>query len=248
MFKNIFKRRKKEEQLNEFYGDFGDSPRMSKAKKIFFVSVSVFTAIAVAFVICFFTMFYVEKDYEYVSSFSSLPWPVQTEKTGQLKWNVDDYEITVDIMAEYTLYGLVVEKHYYPPYRIANKLGRFDFGMVYGPLLGVDVFECMKFRNDGRRFLHYEYPLSLANKLGGRDVVLDSVSNNHMVHADEHVLKLLRNVKEGDYIKIEGYLVYLYYSNEDGRGEWTSSLTRTDRGDGACEVIYVKNITWLKTK
>ena len=85
-----------------------------------------------------------------------------------------------------------------------------------------------------------------ARVIGDRvfELTLDGISDQVEATASQ----LLRNVKEGDYIKIEGYLVYLYYSNEDGRGEWTSSLTRTDRGDGACEVIYVKNITWLKTK
>ena len=69
-----------------------------------------------------------------------------------------------------------------------------------------------------------------------------------MIHANNHVLKCLRHVKEGQYIKIEEYLAYVTYKGKNCQEEWNSSLTRTDHGNGDCEVVYVTDITWLKTK
>jgi hypothetical protein len=67
-----------------------------------------------------------------------------------------------------------------------------------------------------------------------------------VIHSSEHVLKLLRNIKKGDYIQIEGYLIDLVYEKNGNKGNWSSSVSRTDHGDGACEIIYVTNVTWLK--
>ena len=120
--------------------------------------------------------------------------------------------------------------------------------MIFGPLLEAGVDDAINFKNNGRRFLTYSYPSHLNSTLGSKENLIDSISNNHMIHSDEHVLKCLRNVKEGDHIKIEGYLVNVYYTGKNSTGTWPTSLSRTDHGDGACEVIYVTNITWLKIK
>ena len=75
--------------------------------------------------------------------------------------------------------------------------------------------------------------------------VISSFSNNHLVTADTKLLKGIRSIKDGDYVRIKGYLVNLYW-NEDGENYWKTSTVRTDDGDGACEVIYVTDIKWLK--
>ena len=117
--------------------------------------------------------------------------------------------------------------------------------MIWGPLLAEDLEDQMTFKNNGNRFLKYSYKNSLVQKLGSKEAVTDSLSNNHVIHSSDHVLKLIRNIKEGDFIKIEGFLVDVHYSNESSKGYWPTSLSRTDHGDGACEVIYVTNIVWL---
>ena len=242
----MFKRKIKE----PVEGEYQKPPKepMSKTKKIAIAVVSFSLGLFIAIAAFFFTMFYVQKDYEYVADFVNLPDPVQVETTGEETKYIDDYEIKMEFKAEYTLCGLVVEKYHYFPYKMINKLSQYDFGIVWGPLLGENIDELMSFRNKGNRFLHYTYSNALTAKLGSKEAVTDSLSNNHMIHADNHVLKLFRNVKEGDYIKIEGYLVYVSYENSRSRGTWNSSLVRNDHGDGACEIIYVENVTWLKEK
>lgn len=220
--------------------------RMSKSKKILIAIISFLLIIAVSASFIFFKYFYVTKPFETVENLQNLAMPLQEDASGEIKKVIDGYEVTFTIKANYTLCGMVVEKYYYMPTKIVNKVSRFDFGMVFGPLLSEDVKGLMTFRNNGSRFLKYGYDTRLSKKMGGREAVVDSISNNHIIHSDERVLKLARNVKEGDYIKIEGYLVDMDYVGKNQKGNWPTSLSRTDHGDGACEVFYVTNITWLK--
>lgn len=251
MLKNIFRKKLKNQQIPQdtlaMAGEYAVlTEKPSKKKKIIIAITCVALAVLMAFGVFIFSLYNVKKEYEYVASFTSLPAPVQIETSNTFTKIVDDYTVTFDVKASYTLTGLVVEKYYYYPHKIANKLARYDLGMVWGPLLAEDLKEQMTFKNTGTRFLRYSYKNSLVQKLGSKEAVTDSLSNNHMIHADERVLKLIRNVKEGDYIKIEGYLVNISYTNGYERGTWPTSLSRSDHGDGACEVIYVTNITWLK--
>ncbi len=246
---NIFKRKNKatDEPINETQIDETLSPetkKMSKRKKLIIAVISLCMVVIIAFGSYILSLFAVKKDYEYVASLLNLPEPVQEATTNTITHEIDDCTVTYTVKANYTLVGRVVKKHYYLPYNTPNKISRYDFGMAWGEVANEENISQIKFRNDGQRFLHYEYPTSLNEKLGSREAIVDSISNNHIIHANNRVLKLIRNVKEGQYIKIEGYLVYVHF--EYGYGDWNSSLSRTDHGDGACEIFYVTNITWLK--
>ena len=68
-----------------------------------------------------------------------------------------------------------------------------------------------------------------------------------MIPADDEIEALLKKVKTHDYVEIEGYLVKINAKTKNGgRFWWNSSTTRSDDGDGACELIYVTGIKWLK--
>jgi hypothetical protein len=71
-------------------------------------------------------------------------------------------------------------------------------------------------------------------------------SNNHMVTDDPAIAKVLRSIRVGDQIRVQGYLVD-YTIFKDGRpaGTRVSSEVRTDMGNGACEVLYVESVDVL---
>lgn len=64
-------------------------------------------------------------------------------------------------------------------------------------------------------------------------------SNMHMIPAGENVRRALVSVDEGDAVRLRGLLVSA--SREDGF-TWDSSLSRTDSGPGACELVWVEEI------
>ena len=69
---------------------------------------------------------------------------------------------------------------------------------------------------------------------------------NHIIPASDDVRWKLKMLRAGDHIRLRGYLVDVDGIRSDGATfYWHSSTTRTDTGDGACEVIYTTGIEWL---
>lgn len=70
-----------------------------------------------------------------------------------------------------------------------------------------------------------------------------SSANMHLIPADTGAARSLRDVREGERVRIDGWLVEA--QTADG-WRWRSSTSRTDTGAGGCEVIYVCSITVMR--
>lgn len=68
------------------------------------------------------------------------------------------------------------------------------------------------------------------------------VSNMHIIPSSPEIAKKIKTVKRGDLVRLKGELVEI----KDKDLVWTSSLTPTDSGDGACEVFRVSSIQWIE--
>ena len=64
-----------------------------------------------------------------------------------------------------------------------------------------------------------------------------------MVTDDPAVAKVLRSIRIGDQIRVQGCLVDYVIAGRAGAR--VSSETRTDSGNGACEVLYVESVDLL---
>ena len=83
--------------------------------------------------------------------------------------------------------------------------------------------------------------------MGGTNKITEFCSNNHLIPCDNKNKKLMDSIKEGDFVRIEGYLVNVYCKKSDeSYFNWNTSTSRNDTGNGACEIVYVTNITWLE--
>jgi len=69
-----------------------------------------------------------------------------------------------------------------------------------------------------------------------------SAANMHMIPGSDGIADALAEVKSGERVRIDGWLVEA--RAPDG-WRWRSSTTRDDTGAGACEVVYVCAITRL---
>jgi len=65
-------------------------------------------------------------------------------------------------------------------------------------------------------------------------------ANMHMVPADTTVARALKRVRVGDVVTLKGYLIE---ADKSGGWKWRSSMTRDDTGDGACELVYVRDLS-----
>ena len=75
-----------------------------------------------------------------------------------------------------------------------------------------------------------------------KEQAMQMVSNMHIIPANPHIAKQIKNVKRGDLVRLKGELVEI----KDKDLVWTSSLTPTDTGDGACELFRVSSIEWIE--
>jgi hypothetical protein len=75
------------------------------------------------------------------------------------------------------------------------------------------------------------------------------IANNHVIPATTEQEALIESVEIGDVITISGQLVNYNVTADDGTniGTRATSTTREDTGNGACEVIYVRDISILSS-
>ncbi|BBL21832.1 hypothetical protein NVT87_00420 [Acinetobacter radioresistens] len=71
---------------------------------------------------------------------------------------------------------------------------------------------------------------------------MQMVSNMHIIPANPKIAQEIKKVKRGDLVRLHGELVEV----KDKDLVWTSSLTPTDLGEGACELFRVNSIQWIE--
>jgi hypothetical protein len=107
-----------------------------------------------------------------------------------------------------------------------------DLALGWGPMRDDAVLSSLSITQSGR---WYEYRWSAQPPIA-IDEIARSSANMHMIPSSTAVANALSRLGKDDRIRIDGWLVEVEAS--DG-WRWRSSLSRDDRGQGACEVIYV---------
>ena len=116
-------------------------------------------------------------------------------------------------------------------------LAPYDFALGWGPMSDSDTLSRLEVTQGGRFYTLYPQApdLDLA-------ALMRHSSNMHLIPANDVVARLLASARVGHVIALEGRLVDA--SRADGY-VWRTSLTRTDTGAGACELVLVES-AWLR--
>lgn len=147
-------------------------------------------------------------------------------------WTKEDYQIRA--LAQFSLEARVLSKERYWVDRAAD-LAPIDLALGWGPMSDQKVLDQLDISQSGRRYFWWARDLPLpAEKLNACS------ANMHMIPADADIATTLKSLRRGEVIALRGYLVSVRAPNG---WSWRSSLSRTDQGDGACEVIWVENLT-----
>ena len=93
--------------------------------------------------------------------------------------------------------------------------------------------------SQGRRFYYWRVRAGYAPPIPTEEIVSHS-ANMHMIPAAKAVEKALLNVRRGEIVSLSGYLVEV---NRLQGWKWKSSLSRTDVGPGACELLWVERLS-----
>ncbi len=138
--------------------------------------------------------------------------------------------------AEYIISGeLVSSRRYRSGYM--SDLSPWDYAIIWGVVPSLK--EYLKF-NQVVRYCLFSYK---SDAPIDPEYILAHMSNNHLIPTTKNIRKALKKGRKGDKVVLEGYLVFVSsHSPKRGSSNWNSSLTRSDKSDGACEIIYLTKL------
>jgi hypothetical protein len=114
------------------------------------------------------------------------------------------------------------------------KLAPLDFAVGWGPMSDSAVLEHFRITQGARYFTIYPDEEAI-----GLTAALHVSANIHLIPATAQIRDRLDEVRPGNVVQLRGLLVNASGPNHY---EWRTSLTRSDTGDGACELFYVEEV------
>ena len=165
--------------------------------------------------------------------------PVQTPCTSEepILQNVRDVSFTLMKMAQYKVNGLVTSKEYYSD-GWDSLISPVDLLMVWGKVAEPEYGRHITFTHGGRWY-HYRWKEGSPVDPG---YIITHSSNNHIIPANNNIYRAIRQIKKKDQIVLEGYLVNVKGTFKDRPVSWNTSLSRTDTGNGSCEIFCVYKV------
>lgn len=157
--------------------------------------------------------------------------PVQ-EAAGNSVFGMDDYILTR--RASFRLRARVLSKERYWMGREAD-LSPLDLALGWSVMSDQSVLDRIEIRQSGRwYYTRYRYPAPV-----GDGQIVGNSSNMHMIPARRQVERQLQALRTGDIVRLQGYLVDV---DHPSGWHWRTSLSRTDTGNGSCELFYVDQV------
>lgn len=163
----------------------------------------------------------------------ALPEPKQNTSSEQPIPYADSYQLLPRAQIDFT--ARLLGKEYYRFDRGAD-ISPMDLGLGWGPMANPSLLNELHIWQSGR-WIRWRtdkqppIPISQINQ---------HMANVHIIPADEQIKDQLDKLNPGQMIQLSGTLV-------DVRGNdgfrWNTSLSRTDTGDGACEVLLATHVT-----
>lgn len=157
--------------------------------------------------------------------------PYQKELSASSFTQKNGYRI--DPQAAFDIRARVILSSRYRFDREAD-LAPVDLVLGWGPMSDSEVLKEITFAQNMRAFSWWtkSFPVT-------REVIETHSANMHMIPANAEIESQLESIRPGNMVHIKGRLVEVT-SKEGWR--WKSSLTRTDTGFGACEIVLVESL------
>jgi hypothetical protein len=158
--------------------------------------------------------------------------PIQEEVGGSV-FGLDEYILTRRARFKIRARVLSSEPYYL---RRESDLSPLDLALGWGVMSDQSVLDRIDITQGNRwYFTKYEYPAPLPD-----EQIIANSSNMHMIPARKSIERRLKDVRPGHIVELEGYLVDVDHASG---WYWRTSLSRTDTGNGACEIVYVESLT-----
>jgi hypothetical protein len=119
-----------------------------------------------------------------------------------------------------------------------SRLSPLDLALGWGPMANPEVDRFISWYQSGR---WYFYRWSGDSPYRTEDISPAS-ANVHMVPATTNVRRALLELSTDDIVWLQGALISVRSIDNLEADAWRSSLSRTDQGDGACELMWVERL------
>lgn len=167
--------------------------------------------------------------------------PVQT-KTEAKSFNkaYGDIGCTIIPQADYKITAKVQSKHKISYWSdTAESLSKYDLALSWGELINSKYDKYISYSQTGRQYMFMykdECPLT-------GEYISEHSANTHIIAANNNILSGVKDIKEGDIVYLEGYLVNVFMNNKGNSYEWNTSLARNDNSyNSGCEILYVNKL------
>lgn len=166
--------------------------------------------------------------------------PVQTAVTSKpITWQRQKYTWELTPRAQIQIIGRILSRKTYNRDWQAE-ISPLDLAIGWGELGDTQVDQWVKWRQSGRWY-YYHWPEEAPYD---EKYLRTHSSNIHIVPATESLETALLNIREDDKILLEGKLIDIEATSESKWWQNKTSLTRTDSGSGACEILLVERLIW----
>lgn len=157
--------------------------------------------------------------------------PVQVDLDHGATLERDD--VTLTTRAHFDITARVLSREDYS-WGADGKLIPEDLALGWGRMSDSAVLAHIDISQSGRFYYwHVErFPIPR------REIETHS-ANMHLIPADAGVKHQLGEIRQGQVIHMQGFLVD---ATRPGGWHWNTSMTRNDTGAGACELVYVESV------
>lgn len=139
-------------------------------------------------------------------------------------------------LARFSLDARILHRKTYG-YDRGAKLVPVDLAVGWGAMSDQAVLDRIKI-SQSMRFYWYEYQSPPIPK----EQIISHSTNLHVIPGSPAIAAFCKSVRQGELVHLEGELVE---ATGPEIGTWRSSLSRTDSGNGACELMLVEDCSKL---
>ena len=195
-------------------------------------TISALLAIALAFLV----YFYLQRPITYPAGLLIESEPQQVELGNGVE-PISHGEFQLKPLARFSIDGRILHRKVYG-YDRGSKLAPVDLAVGWGVMSDQAVLDRLKI-TQSMRFYWYEYQLPPPIP---REQIISHSTNVHVIPATPEVVSFCKSLRQGELVHLEGELVE---ATGPEVGTWRSSLSRTDTGNGACELMLVEECSKL---
>jgi len=140
----------------------------------------------------------------------------------------------IEPLAHYKIHARILSTEQYW-FDYGSAISPIDLALGWGPMSDTRLLKEMDI-SQGNRFYYLSW--SKTPSIPAKEIMSHS-ANVHIIPANAYIKKTIGALRVGQVVELQGDLVMV--SDHNG-GEWKSSLSRDDTGNGACELMLVTSV------